>query len=101
MATEENDYSPLSAACMAGNYEIVRLLCENGADVNYENQIGQTPLRFCFSRMTETSNIYENKNICIKIAEVLLQFGADINHYHHGKTLLMNFSGITMNLDPV
>lgn len=37
MATEENDYSPLSAACMAGNYEIVRLLCENGADVNYEN----------------------------------------------------------------
>ena len=51
--------------------------------------------------MTEANNIYENKNICIKIAEVLFQFGADINHFHHGKTLLMNFCGISMNLDPV
>ena len=51
--------------------------------------------------MTETANIYENKNICIKIAEVLLQFGADINHFHHGKTLLMSFCGISMPLDSV
>lgn len=35
MATEENEYSPLCAACMAGNYEIVKLLAENGADVNF------------------------------------------------------------------
>ena len=51
--------------------------------------------------MTETNNVYENKNICTKIAEILFGFGADINHYHHGKTLLMNFCGISMNLDPV
>ena len=37
MTTEENDYTPLSAACMAGNYEIVKLLAENGAEVNHEN----------------------------------------------------------------
>ena len=51
--------------------------------------------------MTETSNVYENKNICIKIAEILLHFGADINYYHYGKTLLMTFCGISMNLDAV
>lgn len=63
--------------------------------------MGQTPLLYCFSRMTETSNVYENKNICIKIAEILLQFGADINHFHHGKTLLMSFCGISMNMENV
>ena len=34
MATKDNGYTPLSAACMAGNFEIVCLLAENGADVN-------------------------------------------------------------------
>lgn len=34
-ATEENEYSPICAACMAGNYEVVKLLAENGADVNF------------------------------------------------------------------
>jgi hypothetical protein len=72
MPTEDNEYSPLCAACMAGNFEIAKLLAENGADVNNENSMGQTPLLYCFSRMTETNNAYENKNICIKIAEVLL-----------------------------
>ena len=51
--------------------------------------------------MTETSNVYENKNICIKIAEVLLQHGADINKLHNGKSLLMDFCGITMSLNSV
>lgn len=34
LATSDSGYSPLSAACMAGNYDIVCLLAENGADVN-------------------------------------------------------------------
>ena len=34
LATSDSGYSPLSAACMAGNYDIVCLLTENGADVN-------------------------------------------------------------------
>jgi len=34
MATKENGYTPISGACMAGNFEIVSLLAENGADVN-------------------------------------------------------------------
>lgn len=34
LATKENGYTPISSACMAGNYEIVSILAENGADVN-------------------------------------------------------------------
>jgi hypothetical protein len=72
LCTEEHEYTPLSAACMAGNYEVVKLLAEGGALVNHRNSLGFTPMLYAFSRMTETTNIYENKNICLKIAEVLL-----------------------------
>ena len=34
LATQDSGYTALSAACMAGNYDIVCLLAENGADVN-------------------------------------------------------------------
>jgi ankyrin repeat protein len=34
LATKQNSYTALSAACMAGNYDIVCLLTEYGADVN-------------------------------------------------------------------
>jgi hypothetical protein len=101
MTTEDHEYTPLSASCMAGNFEIVKILAENGADTNYQNSMGYTPLLYCFSRMTETTNVYENKNICLSIADVLLQHGAAVNYYHHGKTLLMSFCGISMALDPV
>ncbi len=37
MATDEHEYTPLSAACMAGNYEVAKLLVENGANVNHRN----------------------------------------------------------------
>lgn len=35
MVTDENEYTPLCASCMAGNYEIVQVLADNGADVNH------------------------------------------------------------------
>ena len=37
--SQENGYTALSAACMAGNYEIVCLLSENGADVNLADEM--------------------------------------------------------------
>lgn len=40
LPTDENEYSPLCCACMAGQYEVVTLLAENGANVNYMNSMG-------------------------------------------------------------
>lgn len=37
MATIENEFTPLMAACMAGSLEVVSFLAENGADVNAKN----------------------------------------------------------------
>ena len=76
---------------MAGNYEIVCLLAQNGADVNKVDCMEQSPLIYCFSRMNEDENYYENKALTLKMADVLLQHGADPNQYSHGRTILMNF----------
>ena len=102
LATVENEYTALMAASMAGCLEMVSMLAENGADVNAINSLGQTPLIHCFSRLTEDSdsNPFENKRICFRIAEVLFEYGADVNKLSMGRTLLMNFCGISMRMDP-
>ena len=79
LSTKPNKYSPLSAACMAGNYDIVCILAENGADVNKLDCMEQSPLIYCFSRLNEDENYYENKSLALRMADVLLQHGADIN----------------------
>ena len=91
LATQVNGYTPLSSACMAGNYEIVCLLAENGADVNQVDCSEQTPLIYCFSRLNEDENYYENKGLALKMADVLLNHGADINQFSMGRTILMTF----------
>lgn len=97
--TQENEYSALQVACMGGHLDCVQFLAENGADVNFMNSIGQTPLIHCFSRITETENMYENSNICLLIAQVLLDNGANINQVSMGRTILMQFCALTMRLD--
>ena len=91
LATKENCYTPISSACMAGNYEIVQILAGNGADVNKVDCMEQSPLIYCFSRMNEDENYYENKALALKMADVLLEHGADPNQLSNGKTILMNF----------
>jgi|TARA_B110000285_G_scaffold225106_1_gene282851 ankyrin repeat family A protein 2 len=76
---------------MAGNFEIVCLLAENGADVNQVDCSEQTPLIYCFSRLNEDENYYENKGLALKMADVLLNHGADINQFSMGRTILMTF----------
>lgn len=79
LATLENEFSPLCAACIAGNFEVVELLAENGANVNFQNSVGQSPLVHCMSRMTETESVFENKTVCLKIAEMLFLYSADVD----------------------
>ena len=72
LATIDQQYSPISAACMAGHFDIVCILAENGADVNQLDVMEQSPLIYCFSRMNEDENYYENKSLALKMADVLL-----------------------------
>lgn len=95
MPTESTGLTPLTSACCSGHYLVVKTLVENGADVNKKTGLDYSPLYYWFTRMNESTNIYENKNIWIKIADLLLQAGADINVLKSGKTLLMKFWGIS------
>lgn len=71
-------YSPLQTACMLNDYKIVKLLVENGADVNYMDTIGdakQTPL------IHTIDTTYNNIKIetQLQIVKYLLKNGADKN----------------------
>eukprot|EP01016_Furgasonia_blochmanni_P034527 TRINITY_DN3738_c0_g1_i7.p1 TRINITY_DN3738_c0_g1~~TRINITY_DN3738_c0_g1_i7.p1 ORF type:complete len:331 (+),score=41.70 TRINITY_DN3738_c0_g1_i7:138-1130(+) len=94
LATDESGFTPLCIACVTANYEIVKLLLDHDAEVNKPSVFNQTPLVYCFSRLEEESHFYENKKIAMMMAELLLQYGADINWIvdkSKGYTLLMQF----------
>ena len=60
---------------MSGYYEIAKLLLHEGADVNKTSKLGHSPFWLCFTRLEEESNYFENKRLCMKMADVLLDFG--------------------------
>ena len=59
---------PLITASFKSNTEIVRMLLENGADTEVENQHGVTPLHWAAEKGNDD------------IAEMLIEHGADVNH---------------------
>ena len=78
--------------------------------VNHIVRLGQTTLAYCFGRLEEITSVYENKNLTFKMAEILLEYGADIDreiNQDEGLTLLMQFcemppsSDINTNLDVI
>ena len=71
MLTQELRHTPLGTACDEGNFEMVKLLVEDGADVNYvpRNTLA-SPLGFAVR-----SNSIDN----LKIVEYLIENGADVN----------------------
>lgn len=64
-AYDGHDYSILTACCN-GNYELIRLLIESGADVNVRNKYESTPLLECDPYYPE-------------IVKLLLDAGAQVN----------------------
>jgi len=44
MASSDIGHTPLTVACLTGNYEIVKLLIEKGAEVNKPTYLNVTPL---------------------------------------------------------
>jgi len=99
--TQTSGFTSTSIACATGNYEILRILVENGADINKENTFNQPPLFYCFTRLQEETNVFENHLICMKMADLLLQSGALIDYIVEktkGYTLLLQFCAIKLEL---
>ena len=54
--------TPLIKACYNGNYKIVKLLLENGADVNRQNDCRETPLFIsCGEKLSIVKLLVEKK----------------------------------------
>lgn len=103
MCSDDCGFTPLNAACKGGFFEIVEFLIRKGANVHKANIYGQTPFFHCFSRLEEDSNYFENKYLCLKLAEFLLDKGAnidDIVNIEKGYTTLMVFCAVKSNLTP-
>lgn len=77
--TPNNRQNPLIVACLGRNYEFVKLLLDSGAEVNKPNAFNDTPLITIINRLMEDSSSFENRCICFKIGEVLVNHGADMN----------------------
>ena len=71
---DENGQTPLMMACSRNHLEVVRLLCNNGADVNTQDNDGNTSLHLVISNNSQ------------KITKVLL---------HYGAKLIANKDGLT------
>ena len=64
--------SPLMLACYKGYYEIVKILINNGADVNFTDNYKRTPF---YNAIIDINLQKKNSNV-IKILELLIQHGA-------------------------
>ncbi|CAD8134454.1 unnamed protein product [Paramecium pentaurelia] len=103
MVSKPQELSALKLACSNGYYEIAELLVQQDANVNQADSKGSVPLFYCFSRLEEETNYFENKQLCFKLAELLIDNGANIDavvNAEKGYTLLMLFCAVKDKLNP-
>lgn len=72
---DKNCYTPLIWAASNGDYEIVKLLLDSGADINAFNRDGHTALTFTVLNI----GLVLNEGRHIDVIELLIERGADIN----------------------
>ena len=70
-------YTPLGVACEEGNFEMVKILIENGADVNY------VPINTMASPLGLSAKSDSVDNL--RIVKFLLENGADVNDYRENQ----------------
>ena len=102
LETENNRQTPLLTACLCGNYEIVRMLLLAGAEPNKPNQLNQLPLAVTLFRLVEEPSSFENKKICLMVADLLIKHGADPNWIidkKRGWSLLHYFCGLKLKMN--
>lgn len=74
--------TPLMIACQSGSYDAVKILLEQGVDVNARDYCGETALIYA----VKASDYSEGEEVQVKIAKLLLEHGAD-------KTISGKYSG--------
>ncbi|KFY41652.1 hypothetical protein V495_04850 [Pseudogymnoascus sp. VKM F-4514 (FW-929)] len=77
--------SPLHAAAEKGNIAVAKFLLENGADVNYENDVSATPLHIAADQRD------------VDLATLLLDYGADVNALDEEASGLFDYYGTPLH----
>lgn len=85
-------FTALAVATHFANYNILKGLLEYGADPNIPLKNGASPLYLALGRLKEKKNPLENKIIGLKMATLLLDYGAEIDgvvNIKTGNTMLL------------
>ncbi len=108
---DERDISPIDQAVMCGSIDVLKLLLDHGANINAKDKDGYTPLHHCANAdvaklLLEKGAVVDAETkqgitpLChaiqgsqIKIAEVLILKGANVNARYYGNTLLHIIAG--------
>jgi ankyrin repeat protein len=90
---QRKDYLPLHFACIYAKTDIVKLLLNNGADVNAKNETSYPPL---MSAINATMSSKETTLI-----EILLEAGADVNYQDNQVPVLWIAAGKRPDLIPL
>ena len=89
--------STLEYALDIGNFEIVKLLLDSGANVNRKNKDGRTPLSYYIRGLWRPDVSFKdiiNERPDINIVRLLLEYGAEVNSRDNlGRTALMEAAG--------
>lgn len=83
---------------------MVKFLLDSNAEVNKPNIFNQTPLIAIMNRLIEDSSGFENRCICFKIADILINHGADMNWILdkiRGYTLLHTLCSTALKMNKV
>ncbi|KAL6831423.1 ankyrin repeat-containing domain protein [Trichoderma sp. SZMC 28015] len=81
------DMTALCIACILGHADIMKLLLQNGANVNHRTLDGSFPLEFCFKAAATNS---------LSVIDTLLEFRPDLSQADNsGNTILHNINSST------
>jgi TonB family protein len=95
-AVDYKKNTPLHLACRFGDMETVVLLIHHGANVNFQNKRGLTPLHFAVDR-------YFTLNWCspakLEIASYLIENGAEVNIKDNKNNTPLDYAAMYCNKD--